>query len=705
MAKIRPEGFVESVAADLRGIVDLLYGRKHILVTCTLAAGLLGWLHLSRTPNIYSATAVLEVEKEQPGRLNLEQSKLEEHSGYESLKTIENNLTGPSLLLRVIEKNKLLSDPGFLPDLKRPVSGQRAQRAFASAVTAQLRNGTRLIDVSVEDRNPAMAQHLANLLVDEFIQWNREVRAESAMQASEFLVREALRLQKKLNSSEQALQSYKEQHHAVSLEEKQNIVVEKLRELNTKVTLAKAERLKLEADKAQIKLLVGGNPERLLELPSVSALPGVVELKRRFEEQAATVAMLSERYKPGHPKQAAARSQLEALRTSLHETLVKSGDLINTAYEAATVTENKLQQALVEQEQMALELNKLSVDYHPLVRELETDKALFESVSRRLKEAQVSAQNSQSGMVVASRPLLPELPVKPRRKLVLLASLILGTMVGAGTSALSVMLDRRLRSLEQAQERLGLAGLGAIPKAQAFGRGSAKSLRQVASDPFTGEAFKSLRTGLTLLSKEPGTHSLLMVSAEPFEGKSFCAMNMAVAFAQAGLKTLLLDADLRNSGIASHFKANSGLGVGDYLAGGIALREIVQSTECRNLDVVLAGKNCESPSELLAQGRFEQLLEEAGAGYERIVIDSPALEAVSDALLMVRHVQAVCLVVDAASSQEEVVARVAERLRASGAPLAGFILNRAQLPKSGYRRAAGRSMAAAFEEPNANQNA
>ena len=362
------ESFVDSVVKDLRSMFDLLCGRKHLLLLCGAVAGLLGWVHAARTPNLYSATAVLEVEQEQPGSVNLEQKKLEERSGQELLKTIESNLTSPTLMLRVIQRNNLLRDPGFLPELKRPVSDQRAQRAFASQVSAQLRTGTRLIDVSVEDRNPVMAQHLADVLVREFIEANREVRVQSATEASDFLVRESARLRAKLSRSEQELQAYKEKHHAVSLEEKQNIVVEKLRELNTKVTLAKAERLKLETDRAQIEKLAGEDPERLMGISSVSMLPVVADLKRRVEEQSTAVAMLIERYKPGHPKLLAAQSALEASRESLRATLRKAGDLVNTAYESAFATENKLQQALAEQERIALDLSKLSVEFNPLVQ-------------------------------------------------------------------------------------------------------------------------------------------------------------------------------------------------------------------------------------------------------------------------------------------------------------------------------------------------
>lgn len=674
---MRNESFVDSIVGDLRSLFDLLYGHKYLLVICGAVAGLLGWWHAARTPNLYAATAVLEVEQEQPGSLNLEQKKLEERSGLEALKTIESNLTSPSLLLRVIYKNDLLKDPGFLPELKRPVSEQRAQSALASHVSAQLRTGTRLIDVSVEDRNPVMAQHLADLLVREFIDLNREVRMQSANEASDFLVREASRLRGKLSRSEQALQAYKEQHHAVSLEEKQNIVVEKLRELNTRVTLAKAERLKLETDQAQIQKLAGETPERLLEVSSVSSLPAVAELKRKIEEQSSLVAMQAERYKPSHPKQLAARSALDALKESLRATLRKAGDMVNSAYEAALATESKLQQALADQERSALELNKLSVEFNPLVRDVDTDRALFESVSKRLKEAQVSAQNTESGIHIASSPLLPERPIKPRRKLIVLASILAGILVGVGVSVAGAVTDRSFKKVEQTEQRLGLRALGAIPKAQSFGRGSGKSLRQVVSDPITAEAFKSLRTTLNLLCKNPGPHCLLMASAEPGEGKTFCAINAAVAFAQTGLKTLLVDADLRTAGIGAHFKKAAPLapGLSDYLTGHASFEEVIQPTECKQMYLAGAGRQCESPSELLAQESLSRFLEKAGKLYERIVIDIPALEAVSDGLQLVAHAQAVCLVIQAGKTSEHFVVAAINKLKAAGVAPIGFILN------------------------------
>ena len=152
----------------------------------------------------------------------------------------------------MIHHPELRNDPTFLPEVKQK-SDNSLQKALARHIDAKLRRGTRLIDITVNHGSPVMAQRIAELLVQEFVRWNFETQRDAAETARRFLLDEATRLRGKLEQSEQALQKYKEQNEAVSLEETQNITVEKLKELNLRVTTAKSERLKLESDYAEIK--------------------------------------------------------------------------------------------------------------------------------------------------------------------------------------------------------------------------------------------------------------------------------------------------------------------------------------------------------------------------------------------------------------------------------------------------------------------
>ena len=186
--------------------------------------------------------------------------------------------------------------------LKRHKSDNALQKALAKHIDANLRRGTRLIDITVNHPSPVMAEKIAKLLVQEFVTWNFEAQRDAAEVARRFLLDEATRLRAKLEQSEQALQNYKEQNEAVSLEDKQNITVEKLKELNLRVTTAKADRLKLESDYAETKSGNYRSSEELLNIPAIANTPAVADLRKSISEKEAHLATLKERYKSEHPK-------------------------------------------------------------------------------------------------------------------------------------------------------------------------------------------------------------------------------------------------------------------------------------------------------------------------------------------------------------------------------------------------------------------
>ena len=267
-------------------------------------------------------------------------------------------------------------------------------------MNVKLRRGTRLIDITVDDKDPKRAKQLAESMVKEFVNQSFEQELGLSETASDYLRQEADRLKAKLQGAEQAVQIFRETHNAVSLEDKQNIIVEKLKDLNLKVTEAKSERLKLEADVATIKQGKAKTPDELLMLPSVAALPVVASLRQELADR-------ESRYK--------AEGQLRGLQDSLNRTVINASNMVIKSYEAAKSTEAKLTTALQEQEQAALELNKIAIPYNALVREVETDRALYESVLTRMKVTNVAKGIWENNIRVIETPFVAARPAKPRK--------------------------------------------------------------------------------------------------------------------------------------------------------------------------------------------------------------------------------------------------------------------------------------------------
>ena len=656
----------KTLATDVHAVMEVLRSKALLIAICTAGALLLAFIYTCFIPRVYSAQTVIQIQEEEQKVLKIEGVQSEDLKSLEALKTFEQKVTSPEVLLRVIHNSELRNDPTFLPEVEHK-SDNALQKALARHIDTKLRRGTRLIDITVDHPSPVMAEKIAQLLVQEFVRWNFEAQRDAAETARRFLLDEATRLQARLERSEQALQNYKEQNEAVSLEDKQNITVEKLKELNLRVTTAKTERLKLESDYAETTSGNYRSPDELLNIPAIANTPAVADLRKSISEKEAHLATLKERYKSGHPKFIEATSELENLRMALDRAILKARDVLASSYQAAALTERKLDEALRQQQKAALELNKISIPYAVLARDTEADRALYNSVLTRLKETDVTANLAQNSVRIVARALLPDQPVSSKRNLALALGLLMGFACGSGIALIS---NRSLNTFHQAEALLGVRSLSEIPRLRASRTEVKPALLE--HDPAAEDSFRNLRSSLLLIQQAKSRRTLLFTSAHPGEGKTFCAMNCAISFAQLGLKTLIVDADVRQSDLAQWFFPEAP-------PTGRILR-----TDVPNLSAVFADKAHANAQEFLPGLTFEQLMRQAGAKFDRIVVDSAPVNLVSDTLLFARHVESVCLVIQAGKTPVEDVIRAAQRLSEAGAAPVGFVWNQARSARGYY---------------------
>jgi succinoglycan biosynthesis transport protein ExoP len=673
----------EALATDLCVVWEVLRSKAWLIGMCTAGALALAFLYTWSLPRLYSTQTVIQIQQEEQKVVKIEGVTSEDLKSTEALKTFEQNVTSAEVLLRVIHNPELRNDPAFLPEVEHK-SDNALQQALARHIDAKLRRGTRLIDITVYHRSPAMAEKIARLLVQEFVRWNFEAQRDAAEVARRFLLDEATRLRTKLEQSEQALQNYKEHNEAVSLEDTQNITVEKLKELNLRVTTAKTERLKLESDYAETKNGNYRQPEDLLTIPAIANAPAVADLRKSISEKEAHLATLKERYKSGHPKFIEAASELQNMRMALERAIRKACEGIESSYQAAVLTERKLDEALRQQQKAALELNKISIPYAVLVRDAEADRGLYNSVLTRLKETDVTAELAQNPVRIVARPLLPERAISSKRNQVLALGLLLGLACGSGIALVS---SRSLNSFRQAEALLGVRSLSEIPRLRASRAQAKPALLE--HDPVAEDSFRNLRSSLLLMdqadaigrstrsnggSRRPifGRRIFLFTSADPGEGKTFCAINCAISFARVGLKTLIVDADVRQSDLAR------------WLFPETPPSGTILCTDVPNLSAVFADKAHANEQEFLPHLSFEQLMRQAGAKFDRIVVDSAPVNLINDTFLFARHVHSVCLVIRAGKTPAEDVIRAAQRLSEAGAAPVGFVWNQARDARGYY---------------------
>jgi polysaccharide biosynthesis transport protein len=668
---------------DLGYYVHLLIRYLWLFIAIILlAVGAAAFFALQK-PKLFVSTGVLQVEAQEQKVLPSDDIQTVRPEAADYITTIVATLTSDSLLVRVAKAAGLLDDPTFFtpkPDGK-PYTDTEIAGRMKGVVSVVGRKLTRLIDVSATDTVPERARLIADTLVKEFLLQSIEQRMNVARSASDFLRDEADKLKAKLQQSDEKLQRYKEEHNAVSLESDQNIIVEKLKDLNKQVTEAKSQRIRLESDMQLLRSIPADDTERMLQIPSVSSIPQVQTMRAQIVNAEAELAAAQKRYGPMNPKFVQAVTQVNQMKGALKETLRNAGTILSTQYQSATDTEKKLNESLVEQEQAALELNKIAIPYNVLAREVESDRIMYDAVNTRLRETTVAMGIEKSPVRVVEAPMAA---VRAPRGVVKMLGigLFLGLVLGAGAIFGLDMLDSSLRYVDQAESFLKLPVLAVVSKMEGQ-RGD--RIPNVFTDAHSqqAEAFRNMRTALSLLSDEGHRRVFLVTSAVPGEGKTFCAVNAAMAFALEGQKTVLVDADLRMPALHRIFPdpevARRHLGLADYLPGNTDIDRIIMAGPHENLSVICAGSKAPNPGELLGAEGFAALTKTLAERFDRVLIDSAPVNAVSDTLRITPLVDYVCLVVRAAKTPKKALARARKLIENAKGKLAGFLLNKVHL--------------------------
>ena len=343
------------------------------------------------------------------------------------------------------------------------------------------------------------------------------------------------------------------------------------------------------------------------------------------------------------------------------------------------------EQLLKEERKEKEENDRLTIPYDSLIRMVQQSREFYDSIRQRLRETDATASINDNRIRIVSPADLPYKASKPRRALVLAATALLGVLLGLAACVALAFADQSLRTVDQAEELLDLPALGAIPERAKIRAGDQELPITSAPDEILAESFRTLRATLWMLSGEKAGASFLFTSSVPGEGKTFCSANFAVSLAQLGRKTLLIDADLRLPALeALFFQNKKPNGLATLLAGEASVNRCYFPTQVANLFLMPSGKRLENPAETLANSDFPEILAEMLAEFDSLVFDTAPVHAVSDTLLICKHVDAVCLVIRAAKTPVRAVSQAAQKLLKANAPLTGFAMNRLRLNKSAY---------------------
>ncbi len=662
---------------DIRDFLRIVYARSPLIVS-VVAAGLLSALlyNWKATP-VFAAKATLQIDA-YPNVLGSDRPMLELRDWMREYLPTQIGILESGDLARVAHE-----------ELKRSSNSSRREVPSVNDIlagrTVSNTKDTRLVNIAFSSSDPVLAAEVANALARAAVQLNSKTRSGTLGEASAWLTRQVEEQRKLVQASEAALQRYREKHGADALftdqvgQERQNIVVQRLAELQTAVTTAKGETINKGAQYEQLRAMQA-NHEPTDTLPAIASngyLQGLkTELATAQREMAQAAKELGERHPEMIKLQAAVQNADRKLQTEIAN--VVRG--IRSDFEAAQARERELVSALERQKAAVQMLNAKSVEYTALEREATSNREVLDKLLQRSREAALGSELQSTNVRIVDQAQVPAWPILPRKDRNIMLSL-----AGSGALALALvflleMFNTRLSSPQDVKRYLRLSVLGVVPQVKPQA-GQPSLLADGPPSQFT-ELFNGVRTNLVLSPALSSRRTVLVTSSEPEEGKTMTAANLAVSLARLNQRVLLIDADLRRPRLHQVFSAEQQPGLTDVLIGRDA-HSSFQETSVAGLSLMPSGSMAANPTDLLGSERFSRLIRRLQGQFDWILLDSPPVLAVTDSSLIARESSGVVFVVGCGHTSRAKASAAVERLEAVGVNFVGAVLNRVVLGRRG----------------------
>jgi len=678
----------------------ILRKRRWIVVSVILVSVAMAGLLTARQKPMYSAVGRIAINHESAINLGSKDAQftLDGNDGSDYSVDMETQikvLQSDATSYQVIKALHLDTSPDFGGSpANHTENSLRIDSAQQTALLGAFRGGlsiasvpaTRILEIHYSSPNPKLAAQIVNQLIDSYIEQNLKARFESTAQTSAWLTKQLVDLQMKVEISQEKLVQYQKEKGLVGLDDKSNVVTSKLEQLNMALTAVEGQRMQKEA---AYHMALSGNPE-LLQQSTKERVDPLETYHIKEGELRSQLAALTAQFGPNFPKIKELSAQISELQNQSQDELKRALARSKAEYLEAEEHERVLQAAFEKQKQEANELNQSEIEYSLLKQNAESYRTLYDGLLQRLKEAGVAAGLSSSNVQIVDQARVPTAPYAPNMTRSLMGGLLIGCFLGIMLVFMFESLDNTVRTPEEAELISSLSALGIVPSHKSsrkfgasligqMGEPQEQDIREVLSitrpRSEIAESYRSLRTSILLASRSRSSKILLVTSAMPKDGKTTTSINIAVVLAQAGSRVLLIDADLRRPSIHRTLNLPNATGLSTWLAGTDNDKPHILPSGIPNLDVFTTGPRPPYPAELFGLPVFGDTLEAFRSEYDHIVIDSPPILSVTDAVLMSVMADSVLLVIRSRKTTKGALRRSLDVLHQANARVMGVVLN------------------------------
>jgi len=669
------------------------------IVTATVVVATLTGIYTFKMSPVYKATATVDVETTYPQLQTLNevyrQSPVDDSSFLTTQMQVLQSDSLAWITLQQLGLDRAAPSPGTLN-----VPGQSAIRIAAArkaALIGDFKDGltvaplkdSRILAVSYESGNPELAANAVNRLIDNYTDANFEQRNDFTRRASGGMEQQLQELKMKVEKSQQALIDYERQNLIVSIGDKGTIDDQRLEQLSRDYNAVESERVQKEslyelakANEAQVGIIVEDK--------------GLQRLEEKNGDLKSAYADALGQYGPNFPKVARLHDQITQLQTAMDAARKLAIERVHNDYLGAVSREKLIADAMAKEKENVSALNQRMIEHNILKRDFDINQQLYETLLQRLKDATLSASLQVTNVHVIDPATPPSTPISPNRPRNLAAGLMIGLILGVTLAFVQEALDSSVRTTEEAERIVNAPALAVIPVetdgyrrkriaggpslgAAAGPNGVGLAVLKRPSSPMA-ESFRSLRTSVLLSTAPRPPQTLLVTSAQMGEGKTSTATNLAMSFAQRQGPVLIIDADMRRPAVAKTLGVANERGLSSFLTGAHSLDEVlIQYERTPNLWILPAGPRPPDPAELLSSHMMDATLKDLQKRFTQIVIDSPPLLLVTDAVILSATVDGVILVVASGTTARGALARAHRILENAGSRVLGMVLNKVDM--------------------------
>lgn len=569
------------------------------------------------------------------------------------------------------------------PALSEPERIDLAADVLVSSLAAAQARESRIVRISVRHGDPELARELANEHVRSYLGHMRGKRVKGTGDVSRYLATEQDTAEKTLRTTEEKVYEFKRKHDilSVSLEDRQSILAADITRYSAALGDARVKRTELGSTLRRAQALKG---EDVLVSPVFALLENgdvVAAIKKSYQDEVAKLGEIQSLWGPKSEKYTQQQRRVAELLASLEAEARRAVRVMEVKFQAAQATEAALADELERLKAQAMALGPLAIEYNRLVREQKSAEENLNLLIGRLRTSQQEGRNEQIN-VEEHEAARGAYLVFPRTKLNVTLAALLSLLLGVALTFLLDYLDRTIKTSEDVDRLVGSPLLGIIPVVSEVPSGDdPKSTRvrdlYVFQNPTSraAECCRSIRTNILFSSADRSMKTITVSSPRPREGKTTTTIYMGTIMAQSGQRVLLIDTDLRRPRLHKSLGVSKNRGITNLILGDATIDDVVKSTDIPNMYVLPCGPQPPNPAELLLTNRFRQVLAELEARFDRILLDSPPVLAVTDAVVLARMSSGVIIVAQAGKTLLDDVSHTARKFKDVDAPILGMILN------------------------------